>query len=55
MYCHFVVHLSYATDWPGLSVGCPAGMLAYFVSGFFYMVAYAYVTLSQDDVTSGQI
>ena len=38
MYCQFDVHLSYATDRPGLSVGYPAGMLAYFISGFFYMV-----------------
>jgi hypothetical protein len=38
MYHQFVVHLSYATDWPGLSVGRPTGTLAYFVSGFFYMV-----------------
>ncbi len=38
MYCQFVVHLSYASDRPGLSVGCPMGMLAYFVSEFFYMV-----------------
>jgi hypothetical protein len=38
MYHQFVVHLSYATDRPGLSVGCPTGMLAYFVSEFFYMV-----------------
>ena len=38
MYRQFDVHLSYATDRPGLSVGYPAGMLAYFVSGFFYMV-----------------
>jgi hypothetical protein len=30
--------LSYATDRPGLSVGRPAGALAYFVSGFLYMV-----------------
>ena len=28
------------------------GALAYFVSGFYFM-AYAYVTLCQDDVTSG--
>ena len=38
MYHRFVVHLSYATDRSGLSVGNPAGTLAYFVSGFFYMV-----------------
>ena len=38
MYHQFVVHLSYATDRPGLLVGCPASTLAYFVSGFFYMV-----------------
>mgnify|MGYP006207693685 CR=1 FL=1 len=38
MYCQVVVHLSYATDQPGLSVGHPAGAQAYFVSGFYYMV-----------------
>ncbi len=35
--CYIDVHLSYATDRPGLSVGCLAGTLAYFVSGFFYL------------------
>ena len=29
---------SLATDWPGLSVGRPAGAQAYSVSGFFYIV-----------------
>ena len=38
MYHQFVVHLTSATDRPGLSVGCLAGTLAYVVSGFFYMV-----------------
>jgi hypothetical protein len=52
--CEVDVHLSYATDRPGLSVGRPVGMLAYFVSGFFYMVGYAYVTLCQEVVTSGE-
>ena len=30
--------LSLATDRPGLSVGRPAGVQAYFVIGFYYMV-----------------
>ena len=55
MYCQFVVHLSYATDRPGLSVGCPAGMLACFVSGFFYMVGLRLCDTLQHVITSGEI
>ncbi len=38
--------LSLATDRPDLTVGRPVGVQAYFVSGFYYRMAYAYLTLS---------
>jgi hypothetical protein len=36
--CSKLLYLSYATDWPAVSVGHPAGALAIFVNGFFDMV-----------------
>ena len=48
------MHLSYTTDWPGLSVGLPAGMLAYFVSGFFDMVGLHLCGSTSDVATSGE-
>jgi hypothetical protein len=44
--------LSYATDWPGLSVGRPAGALACFVGGFIDMAGL--LMPSQEDVISGE-
>jgi hypothetical protein len=38
VYGQFFVHLIYAIDMSGLSVGSPVGTLAYFASLFFYMV-----------------
>ena len=37
-FCSKLLYLSYATDWPGVSVGHPAGAPAIFVDGFFDMV-----------------
>ena len=34
-FCSKLLYLSYATDWPGVSVGHPAGALVIFVDGFF--------------------
>ncbi len=34
-FCSKLLYLSYTTDWPGVSVGHPAGALAIFVDGFF--------------------
>jgi hypothetical protein len=48
--------LSLATDRPGLSVGHPAGVQAYFVIGFYYMVGLCLcdtLRVSEDDVASG--
>ena len=35
-FCSKLLYLSYTTDWPGVSVGHPAGALAIFVDGFFW-------------------
>ena len=46
---------SLATDRPGLTVGHPVGVQAYFVSGFYYMVGLRLCdtfSVSEDDVAS---